>query len=150
MQRVGLAAQQGRRNNTPIRLAYAFLCHGGLRMDPSGCRVIPYRSANLVQSVTQPAWRQMVMVSLLRNCAMKKISPNPSSSDSMLFNVTAEADSETLLANASETLSSARELASTLAFDLEGSQRSLVLAIHQLVEIGGLLVDRALEQVAPA
>lgn len=81
---------------------------------------------------------------------MKKISPNPSSSDSMLFNVTAEADSETLLANASETLSSARELASTLAFDLEGSQRSLVLAIHQLVEIGGLLVDRALEQVAPA
>lgn len=81
---------------------------------------------------------------------MKKISPNPSSSDSMLFNVTAEADSETLLANASETLSSARELASTLAFDLEGPQRSLVLAIHQLVEIGGLLVDRALEQVAPA
>lgn len=68
----------------------------------------------------------------------------------MLFNVTAEADSETLLANASETLSSARELASTLAFDLEGPQRSLVLAIHQLVEIGGLLVDRALEQVAPA
>ena len=81
---------------------------------------------------------------------MKKISPNPSPSDSTLFNVTAEADSETLLANASETLSSARELASTLAFDLEGPQRSLVLAIHQLVEIGGLLVDRALEQVAPA
>ena len=81
---------------------------------------------------------------------MKKISPNPSPSDSLLFNVTAGADSETLLANASETLSSARELASTLAFDLEGPQRSLVLAIHQLVEIGGLLVDRALEQVAPA
>lgn len=81
---------------------------------------------------------------------MKKISPNPPSSDSRLFNVTAEADSETLLANASETLSSARELASTLAFDLEGPQRSLALAIHQLVEIGGLLVDRALEQVAPA
>ena len=81
---------------------------------------------------------------------MKMISPNPSPSDSTLFNVTAEADSETLLANASETLSSARELASTLAFDLEGPQRSMVLAIHQLVEIGGLLVDRALEQVAPA
>lgn len=67
-----------------------------------------------------------------------------------LFNVTPDTDSETLLANASETLSSAREMANTLAFDLEGPQRSLVLAIHQLVEMGGLLVDRALEQVAPA
>lgn len=67
-----------------------------------------------------------------------------------LFNVAPNADTETLLANASETLSSARELASTLAFDLDGPQRSLVLAIHQLVEMSGLLVDRVLEQVAPA
>ncbi|MPR00896.1 hypothetical protein F0169_01690 [Pseudomonas sp. MAFF 212408] len=67
-----------------------------------------------------------------------------------LFNVTRKTDTETLLANASETLSSAREMANTLAFDLEGPQRSLVLAIHQLVEMGGLLVERALEQVAPA
>lgn len=67
-----------------------------------------------------------------------------------LFRVTPEADTETLLANASETLSSAREMANTLAFDLEGPPRSLVLAIHQLVEMSGLLVDRALEQVAPA
>ncbi|AZE87765.1 DUF6124 family protein [Pseudomonas orientalis] len=66
-----------------------------------------------------------------------------------LFKVTPDNDAETLLANASETLSSAREMANTLAFDLEGPQRSLVLAIHQLVEMGGLLVDRALEQVAP-
>jgi hypothetical protein len=67
-----------------------------------------------------------------------------------LFGVTPTVDTETLLANASETLSSARELANTLAFDLEGPQRSLVLAIHQLVEMSGLLVDRALEHVAPA
>ncbi|HJH22781.1 MULTISPECIES: DUF6124 family protein [Pseudomonas] len=66
-----------------------------------------------------------------------------------LFNVTLNHDTETLLANASETLVSARELANTLAFDLEGSQRSLALAIHQLVELGGLLVERALEHVAP-
>ncbi|MEX5595452.1 DUF6124 family protein [Pseudomonas orientalis] len=66
-----------------------------------------------------------------------------------LFNVTPNNDTETLLVNASETLSSAREMASTLAFDLEDPQRSLALAIHQLVELGGLLVDRALEQVAP-
>ncbi|MBV4478513.1 DUF6124 family protein [Pseudomonas khavaziana] len=76
---------------------------------------------------------------------MKKITPNPPS----LFSVTPEADVETLLVNASETLSSAQEMASTLAFDLEGPQRSLALAIYQVVELGGLLVDRALEQVAP-
>ncbi|WP_455827219.1 DUF6124 family protein [Pseudomonas graminis] len=81
---------------------------------------------------------------------MKKITPNPPSNNSMLFSVTPQADTETLLANASETLSSAREMANTLAFDLEGPQRSLVLAIHQLVEMGSLLVDRALDQVAPA
>ncbi|WP_242171502.1 MULTISPECIES: DUF6124 family protein [unclassified Pseudomonas] len=81
---------------------------------------------------------------------MKKITPNPPSTDSTLFSVTPDSDTETLLANASETLSSAREMANKLAFDLEGPQRSLVLAIHQLVEMGGLLVDRTLEQVAPA
>lgn len=80
---------------------------------------------------------------------MKKITPNPPSTDSTLFSVAPEADTETLLANASETLNSAREMANMLAFDLEGPQRSLVLAIHQLVEIGGLLVDQALEKVAP-
>ncbi|MDQ0979252.1 DUF6124 family protein [Pseudomonas synxantha] len=80
----------------------------------------------------------------------------PSSNDPLnpeppvtLFNVTPDNDTETLLANASETLNSAREMANTLAFDLEGPQRSLVLAIHQLIEMGGLLVERALEQVAP-
>ncbi|WPN99336.1 DUF6124 family protein [Pseudomonas sp. MUP55] len=66
-----------------------------------------------------------------------------------LFSVTPNTDTEALLANASETLRSAREMANTLAFDLEGPQRSLVLGIHQLVELGGLLVDRALEHVAP-
>lgn len=80
---------------------------------------------------------------------MKKHTPNPPFTDSMLFSITSEADTETLLANASETLISAREMANTLAFDLDGPQRSLVLAIHQLIEMGGLLVDQALEQVAP-
>ena len=81
---------------------------------------------------------------------MKKHTPTPPATESVLFSVTPEADTETLLANASETLNSAREMASTLAFDLDGPQRSLVLAIHQLIEMGGLLVDRALEQIAPA
>ncbi|UVH49793.1 MULTISPECIES: DUF6124 family protein [Pseudomonas] len=72
--------------------------------------------------------------------------PEPSS---ILFSVTPNADTETLLANASETLNSAREMASSLAFELEGPQRSLLLAIHQLLEMSGLLVDQALDQVAP-
>ena len=58
-------------------------------------------------------------------------------------------NTESLLANASETLNSAREMASSLAFELEGPQRSLLLAIHQLLEMSGLLVDQALDQVAP-
>ena len=65
-----------------------------------------------------------------------------------LFSLTPRADTQTLLVNASETLNSACEMASRLAFDLDGPPRSLLLAIHQLVEMGGLLVDRALEQVA--
>jgi hypothetical protein len=73
----------------------------------------------------------------------------PSEPSSILFSVTPNADTETLLANASETLNSAREMASSLAFELEGPQRSLLLAIHQLLEMSGLLVDQALDQVAP-
>ncbi|WP_431701839.1 DUF6124 family protein [Pseudomonas sp. BR20] len=86
---------------------------------------------------------------LTKELIYEKNHSQPPSTDSTLFSVTPEADTETLLANASETLNSAREMANMLAFDLEGPQRSLVLAIHQLVEIGGLLVDQALEKVAP-
>lgn len=58
-------------------------------------------------------------------------------------------DTETLLANAAETLSSANEMVSNLAFELEGSQRAVALGIQQLIELSSLLADRALEQVAP-
>ncbi|KAF1032611.1 MAG: hypothetical protein GAK37_00421 [Pseudomonas sp.] len=83
---------------------------------------------------------------------MEKLPPDcyegPIQTDT-LFSVTPDADTETLLVNASETLSGAREMAGNLAFDLEGPERSLVLAIHQLIEMSGLLVDRALDQVVP-
>ncbi|NWD21702.1 hypothetical protein HX864_00375 [Pseudomonas yamanorum] len=69
---------------------------------------------------------------------------------SNLFSVSPDVDTETLLANAAETLSSANEMVSNLAFELEGSQRAVALGIQQLIELSSILVDRALEQVAPA
>jgi hypothetical protein len=84
------------------------------------------------------------------HCLRSESSQPSPESPATLFSVTPQADTETLLVNASETLNSAREMAGSLAFELEGSQRSLLLAIHQLVEMSGLLVDRALEQTTPA
>ena len=67
-----------------------------------------------------------------------------------LFSVSPGVDTETLLTNAAETLSSANEMVSNLAFELEGSQRAVALGIQQLIELSSMLADRALEQIAPA
>lgn len=69
---------------------------------------------------------------------------------SNLFSVSPDVDTETLLTNAAETLSSANEMVSKLAFELEGSQRAVALGIQQLIELSSMLADRALEQIAPA
>ncbi|WP_338574524.1 DUF6124 family protein [Pseudomonas canadensis] len=76
---------------------------------------------------------------------MVKPTPNPP-----LFTVNPHENTETLLVNASETLSSLNALTCNLAFDLDTSQRAIMLGIHQMAELGQLLVDRALEQVSPA
>jgi hypothetical protein len=64
-----------------------------------------------------------------------------------IFTVASDLDTEMLLANASETLASANAIACDLAFDLEDSQRSVVLGIYQMIELSKLLVDKALDQV---
>ena len=64
-----------------------------------------------------------------------------------LFSVATHIDTESLLANASETLASANAIACDLAFDLEGPRRSVALGIYQMIELCKLLVDQALEQV---
>ncbi|MFW0757598.1 DUF6124 family protein [Pseudomonas sp. H11T01] len=64
-----------------------------------------------------------------------------------IFTVASNLDTEMLLTNASETLASANAIACDLAFDLEGSQRSVVLGIYQMIELSKLLVDKALDQV---
>ena len=67
-----------------------------------------------------------------------------------LFSVNPNTDTETLLANAAENLESANQMAATLAFDLDDSQRAIVFGILQLIDLSALLVDRAQQQVAPA
>lgn len=67
-----------------------------------------------------------------------------------LFHVSPNIDTETLLANASENLESANQMAATLAFDLEDPHRAIILGIQQLIDLSALLVNRAQDQVAPA
>ncbi len=76
---------------------------------------------------------------------MAKPTPNPP-----LFTVNPHQNTEALLVNASETLSSLNAMTCNMAFDLNASQRAIMLGIQQMAELGQLLVDRALEQVSPA
>ncbi|AZF66564.1 DUF6124 family protein [Pseudomonas sp. LBUM920] len=76
---------------------------------------------------------------------MAKPTPNPP-----LFTVNPHQNTEALLVNASETLSSLNAMTCNLAFNLDNSQRAIMLGIQQLAELGQLLVDRALEHVSPA
>ncbi|WP_260961153.1 DUF6124 family protein [Pseudomonas citri] len=64
-----------------------------------------------------------------------------------LFSVTAKADADTLLTSTSETLASVKVMAEDLAFEVEGTRRSVALGIQQLVELCQLLVDKALDQL---
>ena len=78
---------------------------------------------------------------------MVKPTPNP---PTHLYTVNPHQSTETLLVNASETLPSLNALTCNLAFDLETSQRAIMLGIQQMAALGQLLVDRALEQVSPS
>ncbi|SCZ15075.1 DUF6124 family protein [Pseudomonas sp. NFACC37-1] len=68
---------------------------------------------------------------------------------SQLFSVAESADTETLLANLSETLASASAMLGDLTFDLEGSRRHFALGIQQMIELSELLANRALDIVDP-
>jgi len=64
-----------------------------------------------------------------------------------LFTVNKDIDTESLLANLSETLASANAMVDDLAFDLDGSRRHFLLGIQQLIELGSLLANRALDTI---
>ncbi|WP_434700115.1 DUF6124 family protein [Pseudomonas sp. D1-1] len=79
---------------------------------------------------------------------MFKATPNPPNTEpTQLFTVINGIDTEALLANLSETLASANAMVTDLAFDLDGSRRHIALGIQQLIELSGLLANRALDNV---
>ena len=74
--------------------------------------------------------------------------PAPPSPPTGLFSVAANASAETLITNSYETFSSVTALLLDLSEDLTGKQRDVALAIHQLSELGVLLMDRLMEREA--
>ena len=62
-----------------------------------------------------------------------------------LFSVSPDIDTEALLANASEDLLSISAIAADLADDVEGSRRSVALALSRLADGVQLLVERVLD-----
>ncbi|MHC8341522.1 DUF6124 family protein [Pseudomonas sp. HLT2-19-2] len=62
-----------------------------------------------------------------------------------LFSVSPDIDTEALLANASEDLLSISAIAADLADDVEGSRRSVALALSRMADGVQLLVERALD-----
>lgn len=78
---------------------------------------------------------------------MKKNSPNPplmGQSGTKIFCIAQNIDPETLLVQASETLASLNAITTDIAFELEGAQRHKLLATQQLIVLGELLVEKAL------
>jgi hypothetical protein len=64
-----------------------------------------------------------------------------------MFIVNPELDTETLLAHACESLASANVMAMDLADHMEGASRNSLLGIAQVIMLGELAVNRALDQI---
>lgn len=79
----------------------------------------------------------------------KQAKPENKPSPGQLFTLVDGIDTESLLANLSETLASADAMVSELAFDMEGSNRHVLLGIQQLIELSSLLANRVLDNVDP-
>ena len=85
---------------------------------------------------------------------MIKPTPNPpkqsaSRKPSTMFVIAPDIDTETLLAHACESLASASVMASDFAGFLQGSQRNTMLGIAQVIMLGELAVNRALDNLDP-
>ncbi|NWD21848.1 hypothetical protein HX864_01120 [Pseudomonas yamanorum] len=66
-----------------------------------------------------------------------------------LFTVTPGQTNETLILNTYETFSSVTTLLLDLSDDLTGKQRDVALAIHQLSELGVLLMGQVMDRSVP-
>ncbi|EJM20866.1 hypothetical protein PMI21_00797 [Pseudomonas sp. GM18] len=73
--------------------------------------------------------------------------PKPPKRNGQLFSVCPGINTEALLANASEDLLSISAIAVDLADDVDGSRRSVVLALSRLADGVHLLVERALDHL---
>ena len=73
----------------------------------------------------------------------------PPHTPSHLFVVAPNIKTETLLVHASESLASASVMASDLAGFLEGPHRNTMLGIQQVIMLGELAVNRALDNIDP-
>lgn len=78
---------------------------------------------------------------------MIKDTPNPPESP---FTVRPNLGTETLLVNASQDLASITDIATHLAFEIDGAQRNVALGICRLLEGVQLLVGKALDETHPA
>lgn len=76
-------------------------------------------------------------------------SPTRTNPATHVFTVVSNIDTESLLCHACETLASLNVIATDLACEMDGSRRNVVLAIQQLAVLSELLVDRALDNLAP-
>ena len=65
----------------------------------------------------------------------------------ILFTVANDIDSEALLANASEDMLSISAIAAKLADDVEGSNRSVALALSRIADGAQIMVERALDDL---
>ncbi|WP_448109795.1 DUF6124 family protein [Pseudomonas azerbaijanoccidentalis] len=77
------------------------------------------------------------------------IPPNqtPPKRSGQLFSVCPDINTEALLANASEDLLSISAIAADLADDVDGSRRSVALALSRMADGVHLLVERALDHL---
>ncbi|MDQ0653833.1 DUF6124 family protein [Pseudomonas cedrina] len=66
-----------------------------------------------------------------------------------LFTVRGDVGTETLLVNASQDLASIIDIATHLAFEIDGAQRNVALGICRMLEGVQLLVDKALDTAHP-
>ncbi|WP_422776127.1 DUF6124 family protein [Pseudomonas mediterranea] len=79
----------------------------------------------------------------------KEAPPKNDPSPGQIFTLVEGIDTESLLANLSESLASANAMINDLAFDLEGSRRHVALGIQQVIELSELLANQALDNVEP-
>jgi len=73
--------------------------------------------------------------------------PKPPKRNGQLFSVSPGINPETLLANASEDLLSISAIAANLADDVDGSRRSVALALSRMADGVHLLVERTLDHL---